>query len=170
MRNLLFILLAMVSLSVFGQTPLEVDLNKATTEYLTAFVNKDVDALVAFNHPKISKMGGGEEFVRKDVEIELSTVEAQGFNYIGGDAYPAVKEFEMNNEKFYIVPHTWVVEIAGKKYLSKSNILASTGDNGETWHFINIEKYNSSSLPIYFPDFDKTIELPKSEPFQEIRE
>ncbi len=165
---LLFSLCFIISLTVQAQNDINASLNAATRNYLDAYIQKDVNALLGYTHPNILEMGGGEQYLVEDIAGELEMITAQGLEYFGAEILEVGNNWELNGEKFFLVPHSWLVELGGNKFRSVTYLLATTKDEGENWSFINTNKYNAKNLAVYIPEFDDTIEFPMASPFEQI--
>ncbi len=163
---LLFIVFV-AALSVQAQD-IKSALTTNTQEYLNAYIEEDVNTILKYTHPNIIEMGGGEEYLVKDIAGELEMIKTQGLKYIGAEVMDVDNNFELHGEKFFLVPHSWLVEIGGNSYKSVTYVLASTADEGMTWSFINVSKYNAKNLAVYIPGFDESIEFPTASPFEQI--
>jgi hypothetical protein len=170
MKTHLFALaLLVLALPTFGQTA-EVKLQKAAQSYINAFVSKDVSTILRFTHPQILERGGGEKFVSQDITAEFDMNTKTGLDYVDGKVMLPDASFKIGEEVFYVVPHTWVVEIAGNTYKSDSYLLGCTKDAGESWSFVNLNKYNAADLAMYIDGFDDKMEFPQATPFEQITE
>lgn len=168
--RIVLITLALVAntLIVSSQTSLVDNLKQATDNYLTALVDADVDFLLDAIHPNIFKMGGGEDFLRKDVISDLEMFRNSGITYTSGIALDPSESYQVGNETYYLVPLEWTAKLGESNYKSMQYVLANTADEGDTWSFINISKYSAKNLAVYIPGFDESIEFPLGSPFESV--
>lgn len=169
MRTFL-ITLALIASSVMltAQTNLIEDLKQATNSYLAALVDADVDYLLSTVHPNILEMGGGNDFLRKDVVSDLEMFRNSGVIYKSGKALDPSESHQVGANTYYVVPHEWTAELGTHNYKSTQYVLANSDDEGKTWSFINLSKYSAKNLAVYIPGFDENIEFPLGSPFESI--
>ena len=151
-----------------AQANLADNLKQATNKYLAALVDSDVDYLLDAVHPNIVEMGGGEEFVRKDVISDLEMFRNSGITYTSGNALDPSESYDVKGETYYLVPHEWTAKLGDSNYKSTQYLLANSTDQGKTWSFINISKYSAKNLAVYIPGFDESIEFPVGSPFESV--
>lgn len=168
MKNICFLFVVLIAAVSLQAQDINAALQSNTQAYLNAYIEQDVNTLLKYTHPNIIDMGGGEEYLVKDIAGELEMIKNQGLKYIGGEVMEANNNFELNGEKFFLIPHSWLVEIGGKSYKSVAYVLGVTSDDGMTWSFINVNKYNAKNLATYIPGFDDSIEFPTASPFEQI--
>jgi|GEM_PF-1045130 len=162
--------LALIASSVMltAQSSLTEDLKQATNKYLTALVDANVDYILSTVHPNILEMGGGKDFLRKDVVSDLEMFRNSGVIYKSGVALDPSASYQVGADTYYLVPHEWTAELGTSNYKSTQYVLANSSDEGKTWSFINISKYSPKNLAVYIPGFDEAIEFPLGSPFESI--
>ncbi len=166
----LFIALSILvsSIHLFAQIPLTENLKNATNMYAKAFIDANVDYILATTHPNILEMGGGEDFLRKDVVLDLEGFRNSGVTYTMATASDPSDSYQVGAETFYLVPIEWTAELGNSKYKSQQHILATTSDEGESWSFINVSKFSAKNLAVYIKGFNEAIEFPAPGPLEQI--
>ena len=162
------LILSVGAIMISAQADLTDKLKKATNQYLAALVDSDVDFLLDAVHPNILQMGGGEEYIRKDVISDLEMFRNSGITYTSGNALDPSESYLVKGETYYLVPHEWTAKLGDNYYKSRQYVLANSSDDGETWSFINVSKYSAKNLAVYIPGFDESIEFPLGSPFESV--
>ncbi len=162
--------LALIASSVIltAQSNLADNLKEATNKYLTALVDADVDYILSTVHPNIIEMGGGKDYIRKDIVSDLEMLRNTGVVYKSGNALDPSESYQVGSDTYYIVPHEWTAQLGKSNYKSTQYVLASSLNEGESWSFINLSKYSAKNLATYIPGFDENIEFPLGSPFESI--
>lgn len=169
MRSLIIVLsLFVASFQLSAQTTLVDNLKSASDMYTKALVEANVDYILSTVHPNILEMGGGEEFVRKDVISDIEMFKNAGVEYASGTASDPSESYHVGDETFYLVPIDWRASIGSNNYQSQQYLLASTQDEGDSWSFINISKYSAKNLAVYINGFDESVEFPLPGPLEQI--
>lgn len=169
MKTLLTALSLLIATSIMtGQSELVNSLKTATDAYTKAIVGGNVDAILETVHPNIMEMGGGEDFLRKDVIADLEAFKNSGVDYTTATANDPSESYQVDRETFYLVPVEWTATLGTNTYKSTQHVLASTEDEGDSWSFINISKFSAKNLAVYIKGFDETIEFPAPGPLESI--
>ena len=168
--KILFIALSLLatSLQLSAQVTLTESLKTATNDYTKAFIDSNIDYILASTHPNILEMGGGEEFLRKDVIADLEGFKNTGVTYTGATASDPSDSYQVGAETFYLVPIEWAASLGSNKYKSQQHILASSSDEGKNWSFINVSKFSAKNLAVYIKGFDESIDFPAPGPLEPI--
>jgi hypothetical protein len=166
----LFIALSLLvsSFQLFAQVPLTENLKNATNDYTKAFIDANVDYILTTTHPNILEMGGGEEFLRKDVVGDLEGFRNSGVTYTKATASDPSDSYQVGTETFYLVPIEWTAELGSSIYKSQQHILATSSDEGKSWSFINTSKFSAKNLAVYIKGFDESIEFPAPGPLEQV--
>ena len=159
MSKLLTILcfLSFTSMSVIAQDQVgdiialaDVPESKALVEqaeqYTTAVVNSDFEAIAKLTHEDIISVGGGEEFLIMDLKAELDALAAQGLAYSSSEVGAHPEFLESEGELQTILPVKFYLMMNSKKVESWVNLFATSIDEGVTWKFVNLEKFDEPSL------------------------
>ena len=165
MRNLhLLIPIFLISLNIQAQDqvgdliPLaDVPESKAlvtqANNYVNAVVSKDYQQVVALTHSDIVEMGGGEDYLMKDLKTQTLNLENQGLKYVSAEVGSHPEFLESEGELQCVVPVKYFLDMNSKKVEAWSNLLAVSKDEGNTWKFVNLDKFDDASLK----DFVKNI-------------
>ena len=165
MRNLLLLIpIILVSLNIQAQDqvgdliPLaDVPESKAlvtqANNYVNAVVSKDYQQVVALTHSDIVEMGGGEDYLMKDLKTQTLNLENQGLKYVSAEVGSHPEFLESEGELQCVVPVKYFLDMNSKKVEAWSNLLAVSKDEGNTWKFVNLDKFDDASLK----DFVKNI-------------
>ncbi len=165
MRNLLLLIpIFLISLNIQAQDqvgdliPLaDVPESKAlvtqANNYVNAVVSKDYQQVVALTHSDIVEMGGGEDYLMKDLKTQTLNLENQGLKYVSAEVGSHPEFLESEGELQCVVPVKYFLDMNSKKVEAWSNLLAVSKDEGNTWKFVNLDKFDDASLK----DFVKNI-------------
>lgn len=165
MRNLLLLIpIIFGSLNLFGQDkvgdliPLaDVPESKAlvshANNYVNAVVSKDYQQVISLTHGDIIDMGGGEEFMMQDLKTQNVNLENQGLKYVSAEVGSHPEFIKAEGEMQCVVPIKYFLDLNSKKVEAWSNLLAVSQDEGLTWKFVNLDKFDDASLR----DFVKNI-------------
>lgn len=170
MKNLLLLVFLVFATSTsYGQidTTTIVD---SVKEYMDAFLNSEFDSMAELTHPNILSLSGGKTFVAQDLENDRGTMEAMGFNYMGGEVGAPGKIYEAGREILCFVPIFYMVELQGKKYKSETNILASSSSNGKIWKFVSLDRLDQESIKTFIPNYNTEMGWPELKPMESIEE
>lgn len=165
MKNLLLLIpIFLISLNIQAQDqvgdliPLaDVPESKAlvtqANNYVNAVVSKDYQQVVALTHSDIVEMGGGEDYLMKDLKTQTLNLENQGLKYVSAEVGSHPEFLESEGELQCVVPVKYFLDMNSKKVEAWSNLLAVSKDEGNTWKFVNLDKFDDASLK----DFVKNI-------------
>ncbi len=159
MKFFYVLFLTLMTMTSFGQ----IEALKADAKtYVNAVVYKNFDQMVAYTHPNIITLGGGNEMTMKTIVEERKSVDAQAITYISGDVSDPTDIINSGGELHSIITQEIVMEINGKKFKSFTNLLAASLDNGKTWSFVNLDHYDKESLKVFVPRFDPDMVIPEA--------
>ncbi len=115
-------------------------------QYTAAVVNSEFESIAKLTHEDIITMGGGEEFLIMDLKAELESLAAQGLTYSSSEVGAHPEFLESEGELQTILPVKFHLIMNSKKVESWVNLFAASTDEGVTWKFVNLEKFDEPSL------------------------
>ena len=136
MKNLLLLIpIFLISLNIQAQDqvgdliPLaDVPESKAlvtqANNYVNAVVSKDYQQVVALTHSDIVEMGGGEDYLMKDLKTQTLNLENQGLKYVSAEVGSHPEFLESEGELQCVVPVKYFLDMNSKKVEAWSNLLA----------------------------------------------
>lgn len=134
-----------------------------TGKYANAIIDKDISGIMDYMHPNIVKMGGGDEFMKTQIEQQINVYSDQNISLTNivfdtpGDIVQA------GDELHCIVQQTQILKMGDKDFENKGNLLAVSQDNGESWKFVDLAQYDANSLKIFIPNFNEALKIPTIE-------
>ncbi len=173
MRNLLLLIpIILVSLNILAQDqvgdliPLaDVPESKAlvshANNYVNAVVSKDYQQVVTLTHNDIVEMGGGEDFLMKDLKTQTLNLENQGLKYVSAEVGSHPEFLESEGELQCVIPVKYFLDLNTKKVEAWSNLLAVSGDEGLTWKFVNLDKFDDASLRDFVKNISSDFVFPR---------
>jgi len=157
MRVSLLTILTLFSIGLFAQeevgdliplaeVPESVALTSFANQYASAVQNNDYTKVAELTHTDIIKMGGGVDFIISDLKSEGDMLKQQGFVYTGTEVGNHPEFLTHQKEMQTVIPVKYFLEFGGKKVEAWTNLYACSADEGKTWSFVNLEKFDESSL------------------------
>ncbi|MFD2563518.1 hypothetical protein [Aquimarina rubra] len=164
MKNYLLIFL-LVSGSVFSQ-----NLNKLKKQALRdakivseASLKKDVNTLLEYTHPKISKKYGQEQ-LKNDIDQVFKTMTAQKIKIISSEIDEVTDIKKEKKEYRCLVKNTIKMDFNGRFITLKSSLFGFYDKKKEKWYFIESNKLlDDEETQKIFRNFETEIEIPQDE-------
>jgi len=153
----LFFFLSLASLGLVGQEQVgdlillsDVPESKALTsyaqQYAQAIQNNNYDQVAALTHEDVVKMGGGETFIISDLKAEGDLLMSQGFKYTGVEVGTHPEFLTSEGQLQTVIPVKYFLSFNGKDVEAWTNLFAMSSDEGVSWTFVNLEKFDEVSL------------------------
>jgi hypothetical protein len=122
----------------------------------------DVDALLEHCHPQLIQASGGKDGARRAFEHLVGEVQSSGIK-IESFAIPGSTELVSTDySDFAIVPTRGIFRLpGGGRVASWSFQLAVRKPGEKDWGFVDGSRLNEDNLWVLFPDFPKTVRLPR---------
>jgi len=147
----------MIALS---EVPESIALVTQAKEYTSAIVNSEFESIAKLTHEDIISMGGGEEFLIMDLKAEVKSLEAQGMKYTSSEVGTHPEFLTSNGEMQTILPIKFHLLMNSEKVESWVNLFATSTDEGVTWKFVNLEKFDEPSLREFVKNVSTEIVYP----------
>ena len=129
-----------------ADVPESVSLKQYADTYAKAVAASDYDKVAELTHADIVKMGGGADFIISDLKAEGDNLSSQGFKYVRTEVGTHPEFLTSNTELQTVVPIKYYLSFQGKDVEAWSNLFACSTDEGVTWTFVNLEKFDDASL------------------------
>ncbi len=129
-----------------AEVPESVSLMKHADAYAKAVAAQDYAKVADLTHNDVIKMGGGKDFIISDLKAEGDQMSGQGFKYVTTEVGSHPEFLNSNEELQTVVPIKYYLSYGGKDVEAWSNLFASSTDEGVTWKFVNLEKFDDASL------------------------
>ncbi len=130
-------------------------------QYAQAIISGDFDKIIELTHNEVIEKGGGKEMLVKDLSAEAEMLSSQGFIYsdveIGN--HP---EFIASEEQLQtVVPVKFYMTFNGQKAESVIDLFAASSDEGKTWKFVNLERFDEQSLRTFVSNVSAELVYPE---------
>lgn len=132
---------------------------EASKTYTQAFVDREYQKVINMTLPQVVEMGGGNTFMEKDLFDERETMVENGMDYISAEIGQTSPTFNNNGDSQVLVDVTYKI-VSNKSELDVfTKLLAISSDEGNSWHFLDIEKYDKESLKSFYPNLSSELEF-----------
>lgn len=173
MQKLLFMTLFMVS-TVLGTSqdkigdlipladfPESKTLSDYSQQYANAVVNADFDKVLELTHIDIIEKGGGAEFMKKDLEAEAKGLQIQGFSYTDVEVGNHPEFLSSDGQLQTLIPLKFLLTVNGQNAESIINLFAVSEDEGKSWKFVNLERFDEASLREFVSNVSSDLNYPE---------
>lgn len=155
----LFAFFVLVSSSLLGQTH-DGKIRASFEEYRKALVEVNLDKLLTFAHPNIVRMGGGANYYIDEIRDEYNMYSAAGLKIKDININVPSKILSAPSGLQGMVSYTrTLVNEESKELPEKHFFLITSQDNGVTWKFTDMKKYDPRSLKLFVPDYNERLNI-----------
>ncbi len=170
--NILFLLLLFITTGIFAQdkvgdmialaeVPESIALIDQANNYAKAVVDSDFSGITKLTHEDIISMGGGEDFMISELEADYATLKAQGMKYVSADVGNHPEFLKSDGQLQTIVPVKFHLDYNSKKLESWIKLFAVSSDEGVSWTFVNLEKFDEASLRAFVKNVSAELDYPE---------
>ena len=165
-------ILFLSSVTLFGQDeigdlipltdfPESQNLTTQAESYVNAVVASDFDKVVELTHEDVIKMGGGPEYLLKDLKAEAQNQELQGFVYKNAEVGSHPEFLNSDGQLQTTIPVKYFLRFNNIEAESVVNLFAVSTDEGDTWKFVNLERFDDQSLREFVSNVSSEFVFPK---------
>ena len=129
-------------------------------EYTSAIVSKEFTKVANLTHPDIIKLGGGADFLIADLKSESNGLDDQGLFYISAELGNHPEFLNSQGELQTIIPVKYYLSLQDDKVESWVNLFAVSKDKGKSWTFVNLEKFDETSLREFVKNVSQELVYP----------
>lgn len=144
-----------------ADVPESVALVKQAQEYSDAVVKGNYDGIAKLTHADIISMGGGLDFLISDLKAESQSLNAQGLQYTSSEVGSHPEFYKSDGQLQTVIPVKYYLTMNSEKVESWSNLFAASSDEGETWTFVNLEKFDEASLREFVKNVSTELVYPR---------
>ena len=144
-----------------AKVPESIALMEHANSYAMAIVNQDYTKVASMTHADIVEMGGGEQFLISDLETQAQNLERQGLKYVSAEVGSHPEFLTAGDEMQCVVPVKYYLDMNSKKVESWSNLLAVSSDEGGSWKFVDLDKFDDASLRDFVKNISADFAFPK---------
>lgn len=170
--NTLFFSLLFTATSLFAQdkvgdmialaeVPESIALIDQANSYADAVVKSNFSGIAKLTHEDIIAMGGGEEFLITDLEADFAALKSQGMKYVSADVGNHPEFLNSDGQLQTIVPVKFHLDFNSKKLESWIKLFAVSSDEGVSWTFVNLEKFDEPSLRAFVKNVSTELVYPE---------
>jgi len=129
-----------------AEVPESIALTQYADNYAKAVASNDYALVAELTHDDVIKMGGGAEFIISDLKADGDQLTNQGFKYTNTEVGNHPEFLKSESQLQTVVPIRYYLTYQGKEVEAWSNLFACSTDEGVTWKFVNLEKFDEASL------------------------
>jgi len=153
------ILYSIFLLASFQCVNAQENLLKSASEYTQAIVDRDFDKVISMTLPSIVKMGGGAELMIKDLYNERQQMVNTAMDFVSVKIGNPSQMFESNGDKQVLLPITYRMVSNLSELDVNARLLGVSKNDGKSWYFLDIEKYDKESLKSFYPNLSEDIQF-----------
>jgi len=132
-------------------------------KYANAIIDKDIAGIINYMHPNIVKMGGGDEFMKTQIEQQVNVYSDQNISLTNIVFDKPGEIVKAGSELHCVIQQTQILKMGEKDFENKGNLLAVSLDQGESWKFVDLAQYDTESLKLFLPNFNEALKIPAIE-------
>lgn len=156
MKQIIFALAFLASVQTLSAQNILID---SANEYAAAFAKRDFDKVIDLTLPKIVDMGGGKELMVKDLHDERLQVVKNGMDYISASVGAPGEIFTANGDQQLVIPVTYKIVSNLSELDLEAKLLAVSKDDGKSWYFLDVAKYDKESLKSFYTNLSEEIQF-----------
>lgn len=134
-------------------------LKAQANEFNRAAVNKDLNKMVDWTHPKYIEQSGGREKMLTDIKTGLEELKAQGIETMAISIGQPGEVIQIKDQLFSVVPTTSTLKAPGGKLVGEITVVAVSTD-GTNWKFMS--GLNQERFDAMFPEAAGEIIIPEA--------
>lgn len=144
-----------------AEVPESIALISQANSYADAVINKNFQKITDFTHEDIISMGGGSEFMISDLKTEQTDLEGMGMSYVSAEVGNHPEFLNSDGQLQTIVPVKFHLDYNSKKVESWVKLFAVSSDDGVSWTFVNLEKFDEPSLRTFVKNVSSELVYPE---------
>jgi len=130
-------------------------------KYADAVVNKNYGGIASLTHEDVISMGGGIDFLVFDLKAEQKNLESQGMSYVSAEVGTHPEFLNSDGQLQTIVPIKFYLNLNSQKVESWIKLFAVSSDEGVSWTFVNLEKFDEPSLRTFVKNVSPELVYPR---------
>ncbi len=141
-----------------------------TEKFLNAYLDKDYQSMAEMTHPNVVSLGGGIDWVKKDLAADREALESLGFKYKSGEVGDPGKFHQSGEETLCFITQKLIVEIEGNDYMAEVPLLASSINEGSSWTFVSLDRFDANGLKDFVPSYNQEMGWPEIKPMEKVED
>ena len=123
----------------------------------------DFPTIIKYTHPALIKVVGGPDAMLIMIKKGMEALAIQGLSIDSVAIGTPEDIFKAGKELHCLVPEAIVMTVPDGKLISKTYLLAISGDNGTNWTFIEIsDQINNKTITQLLPNFNQDLRIPEN--------
>lgn len=157
-------LLLILSLTVFvgfvtAQEEHDASIEDAFSKYRQAYLSVDRSKLVEMSHPKIVEMGGGPEYMIEEITQDYNMYNALGLKILDLTINKSSKVIKVDDSLQAMLPYERSLDNKEDIITEKGFFLIISEDEGKSWSFTDMRKYDSESIKVFIPNYNERLNI-----------
>lgn len=127
-----------------------------------AVVAGDTDAILDSTYSGLLEQVGGRDMMRSMLIKNLKDLEERGMAVVATEIVSISEPLRAGDELHAIVRAKRTVKTLGGRQIQDTFMIAVSGDEGQSWTFIDGPQLTPKHIEALFPDFNEALELPET--------
>lgn len=158
-KVLLFLLLFTVSVGVIHAQEYDASIEDAFSKYRQAYLSVDRAKLVEMSHPNIVEMGGGTTYLIEEITQDYNMYASLGLALMDLTINKPSKVLKVDDSLQAMLPYERTLEKEEDIISEKGFFLIISEDDGESWSFTDMRKYDAESIKVFIPNYNERLNI-----------
>lgn len=158
-KVLLFLLLFTVSVGVLHAQEYDASIEDAFSKYRQAYLSVDRAKLVEMSHPNIVEMGGGTTYLIEEITQDYNMYASLGLALMDLTINKPSKVLKVDDSLQAMLPYERTLEKEEDIISEKGFFLIISEDDGESWSFTDMRKYDAESIKVFIPNYNERLNI-----------
>ena len=127
--------------------------------YKEAYLAVDRNTLLDFTHPHIIQVSGGKDFVIEDMTLDYNMYASSGLVIDDILLKQGSKIVKVGSDLHAMYPYERHLKKSKEELVEKNFFLVVSKDDGNTWSFTDMKKYDKESIKIFIPNYNERFNI-----------
>jgi len=155
----IFLLITCSTLSLISQDVHDRKVQESFLEYKTAYLDEDKTELLRFIHPYVIQVSGGESYVISDITTDYNMYASTGLVIADILLKQGSKIIQVGEDLQAMYPYERHLKKAKEELVEKGFYLVVSTDQGQSWTFTDMKKYDRESIKIFVPNYNERFNI-----------
>ncbi len=137
----------------------DASIEDAFSKYRQAYLSVDRAKLVEMSHPNIVEMGGGSAFMVEEFTQDYNMYSALGIKLVDLTINKSSKVLKVEDSLQAMLPYERILDKDEDIISEKGFFLIISQDDGESWSFTDMRKYDTESIKIFIPNYNERLSI-----------
>jgi len=160
-REAIAIVFLLAATLVCASVDPQVTIRKAVERASEAVIAGDTDAILDSTYPKLIEQVGGRESMREILTKNLTGLEQRGLTVVSNEIVSISEPVRAGTELHAIVRSRRTLKAPRGRQIHDTFLIAVSGDDGQSWSFVDGPQLTPNHIKILFPDFNSALVLPR---------